>query len=156
MPASQLRILDRLRKRLNMNRLDRMMQHYAAVREQLDLKNAKDARETAFFSTEFERYAKLTRRLINIRLVLWIFLYAALFVNVLKLIPFLAFLVAFVEFGSALFGTTLLFIAVFILSMRIRLNLELMQDCMTHLIVIYYKNPKRDTSTMLGKVARVI
>lgn len=156
MHGPQLSIIERLRKRLNINRLDRMMQHYAAIREQLNPKGLKDAQEAAFFSMEFERYAKITNRLMNIRLVLWVFLYAALFVNVLKMIPLLSFLVAFMELGSALFGTTLLFIAVFLMSMRIRLNLEIMQDCMAHLIAIYHKNPKRNTAVMLGKVARVI
>lgn len=156
MPEAHLSIIDRIRKRLNFNRLDRLVQHYGAIKDRLSPKNVKDQEEAAFFSTEFERYARQTQRLANIRLVFWALLYAALFINVLKIIPFLAFLVTFIELGSAIFGTTLLFITVFALSIKIRLNLELMQDCMTHLICIYHKNPKRDTQSMLRDVAKAI
>ena len=154
--AENLSLWDRLRKRLNFNRLDRMVQHYSAIKEQLAPKGANEKEEVEFFTREFERYAKITLRLSNIRWGFWVLLYAALLINVLQAIPFLRFLVAFVELGSAIFGTTLLFIIVFLLSIKIRLNLEIMQDCLTHLIAFYYKNPKRQTKLTLERIAKVI
>jgi hypothetical protein len=64
--------------------------------------------------------------------------------------------VTFVELGNAFLGTTFTLAIIFLLSIKIRLYLELMQDCMTHLVALYHKNPKRDTETALKAIAKAI
>jgi hypothetical protein len=131
------------------------MHHYRAIKAELNPRG-KEKEEVEFFTSQFEQYARRTNHLMNVRFFFYFILYATLLVNVFKLIPFLAFLVTFIEVGSAVFGTTLAIIIVFLLTLRINLNLALMQDCLSHLIVIYHNNPKRDSKAALIKIAKAI
>ena len=150
---------ERMSKWLSFNRLGRMRQHYVAICDELKPKSAKDKKEVAFFTAQFDRYGKHVEVLWRIKLVFWAVLYATIFVGILtvvsKFLPFLQIITAFLQLGSAIFGP-ISFFAVLYLTARINLNLELMQDCMTHLICIYHKNEKRDTDVALGKIAKAI
>jgi uncharacterized membrane protein YesL len=147
---------DKLRKRLTFNRLGRLNTHFLAIQAAINPKTANDKAEVDFFCSEFTRYYRRTKRLSNLRTALYLLLYAAIIVNLLKAFAFLAVFVAFVELGHALFGTTLLVAAIFLLTARINLNLQLMEECMMHLISIYHQNPKRNTTATLEKIARAI
>jgi hypothetical protein len=151
----ELKWYEHVQKRLYWNRLQRLVQHYSAIKDEL-APRGKDKEEVAFFTSKFEQYAKRTNHLMHIRFFFYLILYATLLVNVFKIIPLLAFLVTFIEVGSAVFGTTIAIAAVFLLTLRINLNLGLMQDCLSHLIVIYHSNHKRKSKEVLAKIAKAI
>jgi uncharacterized membrane protein YesL len=152
---AQLGVMDRLKKRFTFNRLERLNQHFLAIKD--EVKPGKiDKQEVEFFCAQFSSYYKRTNTLSNIRLFFYTLLYAAILVNLLKTIKFLAVFVTFIELGHALFGTTILVAVIFLLTARINLNLELMQDCLTHLIVVYHKNPKRNSAAALQRISKAI
>lgn len=150
-----LNAFERLTKVVYWSRLSRLKQHYVAIKSELRPRG-KELEEVIFFTNRFEYYSKKTNRLINVRFVFYLLLYATLVINIVKLIPFLSFLGAVLGVGSALFGSTVAFVVIFLLTLRINLNLELMHDCLTHLIVIYHKNPKRKSSVVIAKIAKAI
>lgn len=139
-------------KRLNVNRVSRANQHYRAIRTELAPRTAREKEEVAFFSRKFEKYHRLAQRLISIRLLFYTILYASILVNVFQVIPLLRFLVTFIELGSSLVGTGLAFAIVLLLSAKVNVYLQLMNQCLVHLASIYQANPKRDT----GKTIRAL
>jgi len=149
-------IFDRIKKRILINRIARLHQHYRAIKPELLGKTPKDKEEIEFFCDRLERYYKNADVLINIRLFFYMLLYASLLVNILILIPFLSFIVPFIKLGNALFGTTIILIAVFLLSAKIGLYLGMMQDCFAHLVVFYHKNEKRKSTETLEKIIKVV
>jgi hypothetical protein len=153
---SDLTFRERVAKRLNVNRLSRMHQHYLAIESEVCPKGKREREECTFFKRTFVTYYRKTRVLVRIRLALYVFLYASVAVNILKTTPILSFLVSFIELGSALFGTTLLFLFVLFVSMKINLHLELMNESLTHLIAIYHHNPKRNAHAVLKKIYRTL
>ncbi len=143
-------------KGINLNRVSRAYLHFQAIKEDLPARNAKERNEVAFFSRKINRYYKQAQRLITIRLVFSSILYATILVNVLQVIPFLHFLVAFVELGSSLVGTGLAFLAVMILTLQINLKLQLMNQCLSHLIALYQSNPKRNTDATIKALRKTL
>jgi hypothetical protein len=149
-------ILDRIVKSFSFNRIGMMQEHYRAVREELAPKSSKDRNEAAFFTQEYERYYKKASRLMNVRVYLYVILYATLIVNLLKAIPFLSFIVGFIELGNAVIGTGIAAILVFLVTVKINLHLQRMQACMYHLVALYHQNAKRDTPRALERMRKVI
>ena len=147
---------NRWTKWLSLNRLSKLQGHYAAIKPELQLSQRKDKQEAEYFCLEFEKYYKRTTQLSNLRLYFYFLLYATLIVNMLKLIPQLSFLIAFIELGSALFGTTVVIVIIFFLNAKINVNLQVMQSSLNHLVTLYQKNPRRDSSVVIAKLSRVI
>jgi hypothetical protein len=155
----ELTFIENLRKRLSFDRLSRLRQHYVAITDELKPKTPQEREEVRFFKARFEHYGKIVEHLWRIKVFFYVVLYATIFVGVIhvmsQFLPFLSVVTAFIKFASVLFGPVA-FIAVLYLTAKINLNLELMQDCMTHLINIYHKNPKRDSKTAIAKIAKAI
>lgn len=146
----------RLRKWLSLNRLAILDTHYRALKEQAAPAGALEKEEFAFFTAEFERYHRKAERLAFYRVMFYVFLYATFAVSLLKLIPLLRFLVPFIELGGAFVGGGIAFIAIFLLSVKINMHIQRMEACMTHMVVFYHKNRKRDSRTALAQMSRVI
>lgn len=147
---------ERAFKWLNVNRVSRMHKHYLAIRDEISPKTEAERKEVKYFKKKFVHYHKRTAVLLKLRLLLSVFLYASVIVNLLKTIPWLAFLVDFIQFGKALVGTTVLIVVVFWVTSRINLHLELMNESLTHLIAIYHKNNGRDTDRVLRKLSKTL
>lgn len=146
----------RFLKWVQINKIVRMNKHYLAIKPEVKPQGEKQKQEVRFFCSRFEHYHKKSMRLIRIRYFFYAILYAGLLVNVIKLIPFLSIFAGFIEFGGAIFGTTVAFIGVYVIGKQVDLNAELMNECLTHLIFYYHKNAKRDTGKALKKIAKTI
>lgn len=146
----------RLLKWVQLSKVVRMHKHYRAIKTQLAPSTPAEKAEVRFFCQRLEHYHKKSMRLARIRYFFYAILYAGLLVNVLKIIPFLSFVVEFVRLGGAIFGTTLAFVAVYLIGKQIDLNAELMNECLTHLISYYQKNGSRNTERTLRRIARTI
>lgn len=147
---------DRIRKGVVTNRVSRMSTHYHAITEHIKPQGRKEQSEADYFKRRFEQYHTKAGWLIKIRLVLYALLYATIIVNFIKLIPLLQWLVPFIQLGSAIFGTTVLVVLVLLITVRVNLYIELMNEALTHLIVLYHRNPRRDTDRMLVAVSKTL
>ncbi len=154
--AERLPWWERALKRFNVNRVSRAQLHYDAIRGGLSQRTPRERDEASFFCRKFERYAARAQRLLTIRLLFSAVLYASIVVNVLQVIPFLHFLVEFIELGSSLVGTGLAFLAVMFLTMKINLYLQLMNQSLMHLTVLYQANPKRDTERAIRALRKTL
>jgi len=151
-----LSILQRVWKWFNINRVSRMHKHYEAIRYEIRAKTPAEKKEFSYFSTKFEEYYRRTSRLVKIRLVLYLFLYASVIVNVLRAFQWLELLVGIVQFGNALLGTTVILALVILLQTKINLQLELMNESLTHMIVLYHKHPGRNTNKVLRNLSKTL
>jgi hypothetical protein len=143
-------------KWLSLDRLGTMHKHYLSIRDELAPRSTKEREESDFFSQAFEDYYNRAAFLGKIRWLLYLFLYATVAINVLKLIPILRYLVGFIELGSALVGTGIAFVLIFLLTARINLHMQRMQQCLSHLIVLYHLNSRRDSARALENISTVI
>ncbi|MDD9954524.1 MAG: hypothetical protein OXR66_09425 [Candidatus Woesearchaeota archaeon] len=140
-------------KFLNVNRVSRMRTHFLAIKEQTKPTTKKAKQECAFFSRKFEQYYQRARIWIHTRHFLYLFLYASL---VLNLFPYAAQFVQYIEVIKGFIGTTVILGLVVIVSLRINLHVELMNEMLTHMIVLYHHNPKRDTKKALAKIRKTL
>lgn len=154
--AERLPWWERALKRLNVNRISRAQLHYDAIRGGLSQRTSRERDEASFFCRKFERYAARAQRLLTIRLLFSAILYASIVVNVLQVIPILSFLVEFIEFGSAIIGTGVAFLIFMFLTMKINLYLQLMNQSLMHLTVLYHANPKRDTDKTIRALRKTL
>jgi len=150
------RFFARVWKHVNLNRVSRIRAHYDAICGHLSPRTTNDKKEMAYFKQQFERYERKAMRLIEFRFLAYLLLYASITINVIKLIPVLSYIVPFIELGGSLFSTTFLIVLVWVFTARINLYIELLNESLTHLIVIYHKNAKRDTNHMLEGVSKTI
>ena len=152
----EVRTIDKIRKWFSFNRIYIINEHYNAIRDELAPASESDKSEVKYLSQEFEKYAKRTNKLANWRVFFYVVLYATLFTSFLKVIPFLNFLVNFIELSNALLGSTIAFIIIFLLTVRININIQRMQACMMHLVYFYSINKKRDSKKSFQRISRVI
>jgi hypothetical protein len=149
----------RVVKRVSFNRLGRMHDHYEAVCAQLRPKTSGEMDEVVFFQARFNHYSRVVEILWRIKMFFYLVLYATIFVGVLAVLgeffPWLEFIAQVIKLLSVVLGPVSL-VAVFYLNAKINLSLELMQDCMMHLVAIYHKNHRRDTKASLARIARAI
>lgn len=149
--------IDKIKRKLSFDRLDKLYRHYTIVVEECSATNSKEKEEIAYFKERFENYYAPTKRLSRIRTLLYLVLIigsSAAFSSI-KLIPYLSVIVEIIALVGALFGI-FIFAFIFVLNAKINLNIQIMQSCMMHLVVIYQKNQKRDTKDTLAKFKRVI
>jgi len=146
----------RMVKWLSFNRIAILTVHYRALKAETTPRLAKEREEFSFFTTEFERYARKAEHLAFYRAILYIFLYATFAVSLLKILPVLRFLVPFIELGGAFIGGGIAFILIFLLSVKISMHLQRMEACMTHIVALYHKSPKRDSRKALAEISKVI
>jgi hypothetical protein len=143
-------------KGLNLNRISRAYLHYQAIKDELPNRTQKERDETTFFTRKLERYYRQAQRLLTLRVVFSSIFYASIIIPILKLIPILQFLVAFIEIGSALVVPGAAFIAMMILSLQINLKLQLMNQCLVHLTALYQSNPKRNTDATIKALRKTL
>jgi|GEM_PF-4735600 len=148
--------IDRVRKWFSLNRLTVLNEHYLAVKDELAPKSKAGAAEAAYLSTQFEKYHKKASLLANYRVLFYLILYATIFTSFLKVIPYLSILVTFIELSNALIGTSVAFIIIFLLSVKINMHYQRMQVCMTHLVSLYTQNNRRDATKALRRISRVV
>lgn len=152
MSDPQITVLQRLYKKLSTNRIQRMHVHYTAVCDELTYASPKDKTEALFFRKKFAHYHRLAVRTFIVHMIAGLFLYATILVGLLKLIPILSFLVTFIEVGSSVFGGVLAIVIFFWTRVRLNLYLDLMSQCLMHLVALYQRNPKRDTKKALSRI----
>lgn len=155
-PARHHERKQKIVKGINLNRVSRAYLHYLAIKENLPSRTAKERDEAAFFGRKIERYYKQAQRLLTARLIFSAILYASILVNILQVIPFLHFLVEFVELGNSLVGTGLAFLAVMVLTLQINLKLQLINQSLAHVIALYQSNPKRDTDATIKALRKTL
>ena len=148
-------LFDGILKYLNMNRLSRAHRHYCAIREDLAQRTQKEREEAVFFSRKFERYHRRAQRLLTIRLLISPIVYATILVSLLQVFPLLRVL------GTMLIGLNATLGAIgfgimILLSIRINLQLQLMNQCLMHLVALYQANPRRDTERVLKALRRTL
>lgn len=160
-PDVQIRTFDKIKKWFLFNRLTILNEQYKAVKEQTKPSCEADRLELNYLSQEFEKYHKRTTRLSNWR----VFFYGVvLFAG--SLMPFVNFFVGLIDLGNVSLGAFLLLVAqyiigiafaiVFILTVRINLNIVRMQGALSHLVAIYSTNKKRDAKKTLQRIGKVI
>ena len=110
------RVFDAVRKCLLFNRLPVMRKHYIAIKSQIHPHTKQEHEEFAFFTTEYQKYYKKAYRLMNWRALVYLFLYATITVNILRLIPHLGLLVNFVELGGSLLSGGIALFLIFVLT----------------------------------------
>ncbi len=143
-------------KILNINRISRLGMHYRAIKPHLAPKSDKEIVETEYFTKRFDSYYSKAITLVNFRGFFYALLYASLIVNVIMLIPWLAWIVPYIRLTGSLVSTSIIVFIIFIVTVRINLYLELLNECLTHLVVVYHNNPKRDSKKMLDDVSKTI
>jgi len=149
MGAYYTKVTEGIRKLFVVNRATLMRAHYDALCSHVSPKTEGEKKELAYFKRTFETHYKRTATLMNVRVLLYTFLYASIAVNLLQTFPLLSFLVDFVQIGSALFGTAVLVALVFWTTLRINARMEVMGECLAQVIALYHKNPKRDSDAVI-------
>ncbi len=152
----EVRTIDRIKKWFSFNSLTILGEHYRAIKEQINPVSEAERHEVKYLSKEFERYYKKTVWLSHWRAFFYVLLYATFFTSVLKVIPFLKYLVEFIDIGNALIGSGIAIVLIFFFTIRINLNIVRMQGAMMHLVAIYSTNKKRDSKKALQRISRVI
>ncbi len=150
------KVMEGIRKLFVVNRATLMRAHYDALCAHASPKAEGEKKELAYFKQTFETHYKRASTLMNVRMLLYVFLYASIAVNVLQAFPLLSFLVDFVQIGSALFGTAVLVVLVFWTTLRINARMEVMEECLSQVIAIYHKNPKRDSGAVIRLLGKTL
>lgn len=156
MVEERLTLWQRAYKKLTTNRIERMHMHYTAVCDELSFASPKDEAEALFFREKFARYHRFAVRTFVVHLISGIFLYASILVGVLKVIPVFSFLVTFIQVGSSVFGGIIAIVVFFWTRVRLNLYLDLMGQCLMHLVALYQRNPKRNTKKALNAINRMM